>query len=168
MKEVINLLPLSSYLSTSYHVREVTKSLDRLQSSMFHRNQPFLKTLEQEISFPLSETLAKLAISNEVNLDDLEEVDRFLSMLRDNIQIIPRMTLTLTFEPTLDLIRDINEWITVNLQAAIILDFEIDKSLIGGAKVAYNGKIVDHSLRKRVETMMKSSTGTTSTTSTTS
>lgn len=155
MKEVINLLPISSYLSTGYHVRELTKALDRVQNGMFHQKQTFLKTLEKEIAFPLNEALSKLAISNEVNLDDLEEVDRFLSTLRDTIQTIPRMTLTLSVDPTLDLIRDINEWITLNLQAVIILDFVVDQSIIGGAKVAYNGKIVDHSLRKRVENMFR-------------
>ncbi|HSA83478.1 MAG TPA: F0F1 ATP synthase subunit delta, partial [Patescibacteria group bacterium] len=100
---------------------------------------------------PLSDTLKKLAIENEVRTDDAEEIDHFLSRLRDDIQTIPRLTLTLSFEPTLELIKAINEWVIVNLKAAIILDFEVDNKLVAGAKVAYKGKIVDHSLQKRME-----------------
>lgn len=154
MKEVINILPISSYLSTEFRIREVIKALDRLQSNMFHKKEPFVTTLEKEIPYPLNETLKKLAIENEVKIDDTEEVDRFLSMLRDDIQAIPKMTLTLSFEPTNDLIRELNEWITLNLKAVITLDFMVDPSLIAGAQIAYKGKIIDHSLRKRIERLM--------------
>lgn len=155
MKEVINLLPISSYLSTGFHVREVTKALDHLQTSFFKKTQPFLTTIEKEIPFPLSETLKKLAIENEVRLEEPEEVEQFFTRLREDIQHIPRLTLTLSFEPTLELIKQINEWVIINLKAAIILDFEVDETLIAGAKVAFKGKITDHSLQKRMETMFR-------------
>jgi F0F1-type ATP synthase delta subunit len=155
MKEVINLLPISSYLSTSYHVREVTKALDQLQTAYFHKKQQFLTTLEKEIPFPLSEVLKKLAIENEVKLEDTEEVDLFLNRLRDDIQTLPRLSITLSFPPTLELIKEINRWITLNLKAAIMLDFAVDDRLVAGAKIAFKGKIVDHSLKKRMEPMVK-------------
>ena len=150
MKNVINLLPISAYLSTGFHVREVTAALDKLQGEYFKNNQPFLETLEKEIPFPLSESLKKLARENDVRMDNREEVDNFLSRLRDDIQSIPRLTITLSFEPTLELIKEINQWIIVNLKAAIVLEFGVDKTLVGGAQVAYKGKFVDHSLKKQL------------------
>ncbi len=154
MKEVINLLPIGHYLRTSYHLRELTKALDHLQSAYFHKKQPFLETLSKEVAFPLSELLKDLAIENQVNLENTAEVDLFLNRLRDDVQVIPHLTLTISTEPTTGLIQAINEWIIINLRKAIILDFVLDPKIVGGAIVAYQGKIVDHTLKKKLETMM--------------
>lgn len=155
MKEVINLLPIGHYLRTSYHLRELTKALDHLQTTYFRQKQPFLQTLSNDVSFPLNELLKDLAIENQVNLDNTAEVDLFLNRLRDDVQVIPHLTLTLSIEPTTELIQAINEWIILNLRKAIILDFELDQKIIGGAIVAYQGKIVDHTLKKKIDAMME-------------
>jgi len=154
MKEVINLLPIGHYLRTSYHLRELTKALDHLQGSYFHKNQSFLETLSKEVAFPLNELLKDLAIENQVNLENTAEVDLFLNRLRDDVQVIPHLTLTLNIEPTAGLIQAVNEWIILNLRKAIILDFELDTKIVGGAIIAYQGKIVDHTLKKRIEALM--------------
>lgn len=101
----------------------------------------------------MSALLKDLAVENQVNLDNKAEVDLFLNRLRDDVQVIPHLILTLSVQPTLELIQVINEWIIVNLRKAIILDFEHDANIIGGAIVSYHGKIVDHSLKTQLETM---------------
>lgn len=154
MKEVINLLPVGEYLRTSYHLREFTKALDHLQTAYFKQKQGFLDTLTKEVPFPLNDLLKKLAIENEVNLDNTAEVDSFLIRVREDIQVIPHLTLTVSVEPTMELITAINQWIIINLRKAIILDFIIDPKILGGTRIAYQGKIVDHSLLKLIEPIM--------------
>lgn len=153
MNEVINLLPVGQYLKTSYHLREFTKALDHLQTAYFHKKQGFVEALATEIPFPLNELLKKLAVENNVNFENTAEVDSFLSRVRDDIQTIPHLSLTISMEPTMELIVAINQWIIINLRKAIILDFVVDPKIVGGATIAYQGKIIDHTLKKRIDAM---------------
>jgi F0F1-type ATP synthase delta subunit len=151
MNQTIDLLPLSSYLSTAHDVKEVTDALEHLKASYFHKNQNFTTTLEKEIPFPLSTTLHDLAKAHGINLTDVLQAEAFFTQLSQAIENMPRMTLTVTFHPTLELIKEINRWVTDNFKQAVMLDFVVDETIVGGAKIAFKGKIVDHSLKKRME-----------------
>ncbi len=154
MKEIISLVAISPYISTSYHLKELQRALDHLETAFFQKKQTFIQTLDQEIPFPLSETLKKVAGEHEVHLNDTEEVIEFITKLREELQQIQRLTITISFQPTLDLIKEINRWIIVNLKQVVVLDFVTDHTLIGGAKIEFNGLFKDYSVQKRMETQM--------------
>src|SRR5882724_2973296 len=130
MSDQINLSLLSSYLKTTYHSKEVLMAIDQLQTAFFQRQQSFLKTLETEITFPLSETLKKLAEEDHVALDNAAETDSFFSQIREAIQAIPVLTLTLGILPTLAMIDSLHQWLQLNVNKQLVLDFKLDDSLI--------------------------------------
>ncbi len=155
MNTAIDLLPLSKYLSNPHDVKELLLALDHLKASYFHKNQTFTTTLEKEIPFQLSTTLHDLAKAHSINLTDVTQAEPFFTQLVEAIENLPRMTLTVTAHPTLDLIKEINRWTTDNLHQAVILEFVVDETIVGGAKIAFKGKITDQSLKKRVDAMMQ-------------
>lgn len=154
MNTAIDLLPLSKYLSNSHDVKELLSALEHLKASYFHKNQTFAQTLEKEIPFPLSTSLVDIAKAHGVNLNDLPQAETFFTELTKAIENLPHMTLTVTFHPTLELIKEINRWVTDNLKQAVVLEFTVDETIVGGAKIAFKGKIVDHSLKKKMATLM--------------
>src|SRR6185369_7763856 len=101
MKEIINLIEISPHISTSYHLKDLQRALDQLQTSFFQKKQTFVQTLEQEIPFPLSETLKKVAVEHEVHLEDTEEVNEFINKLRDELTHIRPLTITISIQPTI-------------------------------------------------------------------
>jgi F0F1-type ATP synthase delta subunit len=151
MKEPINLISISSLLRTSYHVKEVQDAIEQLETAFFKKNQNFIVTLEQDVPFPLSENLKQLAKDHEVSLENTAEANDFLIKVQEAIQQLPRLTLTLSFMPTLSLIKEINRWIILNVKQTVVLDFMLDKDLIAGAKIAFKGKLKDYSIKKRME-----------------
>ena len=151
MTTAIDLLPLSKYLSNPHDVKELMSGLEHLKASYFQKNQSFTNTLEKEIPFPLSTAIYDLAKKHDINLTDVSQAETFFTNLSTAIENLPRLTLTVTFHPTLELIKELNRWVIDNLHQAVILDFVVDEKIIGGAKVAFKGKIVDHSLKKRLE-----------------
>lgn len=151
MNQTLNLLPLSPYLSTSYHMQELLAALEKLQTAHFQRKQHFLTTLEQEIPFPLSETLKQLATTHKVNFDDLVQTETFFNLIRQEIEKLPHLTLTVSISPTIFLIKEINQWLVTNLKQPMILDFIVDETIIGGAKIAFKGKLIDHTVKKQIE-----------------
>lgn len=155
MNNTIDLLPLSSYLSTTSRVKELLVSLDHLKTSYFQKNQSFASTLEHEIPYPLSEILTKLAQMHQVNLAEIAEAETFFTRLQEAIENMPHLILTISVSPTFEMIKEINHWATENLKQAIVLDFVVDEQVIGGAKIAYKGKIVDHTVKKRMEAMIQ-------------
>jgi F0F1-type ATP synthase delta subunit len=156
MNTAIDLLPLSKYLTTAHDVKELMNALEHLKASYFHKNQTFATTLEKEIPYPLSATLHDLAKIHGINLADVLQAEAFFTQLTEAIENMPRMTLTITFHPTLELIKEINRWMTDNFRQAVMLDFVVDETIVGGAKIAFKGKIVDHSLKKRMEGLVTS------------
>jgi len=154
MKEIINLKEISPQISTSYHLKDLQRALDQLQTSFFQKKQTFVQTLDQEIPFPLSETLKKVAVAHEVDLQNTEDVNEFINKLRDELQQIRRLTITMSIQPTLALIKEINRWIILNLKQVVVLDFVTDQTLIGGAIVEFNGVYKDYSVKHLMENQM--------------
>ncbi|HEX8931635.1 MAG TPA: F0F1 ATP synthase subunit delta [Patescibacteria group bacterium] len=150
MKEVINLITISPFISTTYHLAEFNLALDKLQQSFFQKNQNLIETLEQEIPFPLSDNLKKLALENEVNLQNIEQVNEFINKIRDEVRQIKRLTLTIGISPTLKLIQAINRWIILNIKQVVVLEFVTDKTIVAGARIEFDGKITDYSVRKQM------------------
>lgn len=147
MNNQINLSLLQPYLKTTYHTREILIAIDQLQTAFFQKKQSFLKTLEVEIPFPLSETLKKLAEDHQINLENAADTDMFFGDVREAIQQIPVLTLTLSFSPTMSMIDKIYGWLGLNAHNQIMLDFKVDESLIGGAQITFKGKYKDFSLK---------------------
>lgn len=149
MKEVINLISISPYISTSYHLLEFSSALDRLERAFFQNKKP-TAAIDSEIPFPLSENFKKMAGENEINLENIEEANAFVNKIREELRMIKPLTLTLGIQPTLDMIKEINHWIITNLKQVVALDFVIDPDVIAGAKVEFDGKIQDFSIKKEI------------------
>ena len=148
MRDIINLFPISNYLQTSYHTKEVIQSLDKLQEEIFKKERSPVDILNKDIPFPLSDSLIKLAGDNNVDLNNSVAADMFFSDLREEISKLPILTITLAISPTLELVKELNDWVIANVKGFAATDFVVDKSLIAGAIVEFKGKTRDHSARK--------------------
>lgn len=147
---IINLFPISNYLQTSYHIKEVILALDALQKEIFKKERPPLEILTKDVAFPLSDSLIKLAQEYQINLTDPIASDIFFNELREQISQLPLLTITLAHQPTLDLVKQVNDWVIANVKGFAATDFVVDKTLIGGAIIAYKGKTRDHSINKLI------------------
>lgn len=146
----LNVMPLRPYLKTTYDVSELLDILQRLQGDIFQKRTTLEKSLQTDIPVPLSTIIMKMANEQKVTLQDPTATDRFLTELQDAIKAIPALHLTVSISPTLQLINQISDWLLLQVPEHVILDFTTDRSLIGGAKVGFNGKYVDYSLKKQV------------------
>jgi len=80
-----------------------------------------------------------------------EEVKRVLSDAYRTICALPILRLTLAFEPSEAVINGFSYWSRNNLKPGILLDLSLDRNLVGGAVIAYEGKFYDYSLRNKVK-----------------
>lgn len=148
MKPIINLTSITNYLQTKYSIQEVLSSLDKVEAEMFKKRQAVYDILDKYAPFPLSDSLKKLAQEHEVDLQSHIEADNFFGKVREAITKLPMLTITIGTPPTLELIKEINGWVLANIKGFVAIDFVVDKSLIAGATINFNGKARDYSVKK--------------------
>lgn len=73
---------------------------------------------------------------------------KYLRELMVAVKAMKTIKVTIAINPTKNLVSNITEWVKRNLNAGIIVSVETDKSIIGGARIAFNGKYSDYSLKK--------------------
>jgi len=148
MKPIINLTSITNYLQTKYSINEVISSLDKISTELFKDKKPINEILQQDVPYPLSEDLKKLAKEHEANIEDDLEADKFFSEVRKAILRLPILTVTTGLPPTLELTKEVNSWVLANIKDLVAIDFEVDRSLIAGAVIRFNGKSRDYSVKK--------------------
>jgi len=122
--------------------------LDAVEKSLYETKGDTLETvLKTEIR---KETAAVLNVL--FNNLDKESV---LKDLRLRMSKISLAEITIAIDPTESLIEKISNWLIQNSQTKYILDIKVDKTIIGGAIFAVNGKYFDDSLKTKLENTLK-------------
>ncbi len=55
---------------------------------------------------------------------------------------MPVITLTVAFEPNKQMLKSVSEWFVVNTKKQMLFDIRIDRTLIAGAAINYEGKFL--------------------------
>jgi len=139
------------YIRTVEDVEEMSFTINTLLKSIFKtQEQSFEKTL-YSISHKTSQKIRELLSQNKMNMDDRKGINDFLTGLKEQLNKLQAIKITLAFYPseaTLDLIFS---WVLKNLGFGVILDIQEDKRLLGGAAINFNGRHKDFSLRKKLD-----------------
>lgn len=91
----------------------------------------FTSTLEKNVRAKTAMALSQLFTNN-----NHEEV---LVLLKQKLNDLNYLSLTIAFEPTLEIIGKISVWIRQNVNQTAVLDITVNKNIIGGAIIEYNG-----------------------------
>ena len=79
-----------------------------------------------------------------------KDVEEYFVSLNSYLSKIPRVILTIAFEPSNEFIKTLSFWFEKNLGKKVILDIRVREDLIAGALVEYNGKFKDYSKAKLI------------------
>lgn len=150
MIQTINPTTFQSHIKTTEDVTFFLSFLEKLNTELFKKDRTLAQILEQEISYQNGLTLKKIAASHNVNLAHAAEVVNFLTKLTEAVNALPVMHLTLAFPPKEGLITTISQWFMVNMREYVILEITVDRSLLAGAVVSFNGKRKDFSLKQQL------------------
>jgi len=89
------------------------------------------------------ETLGLEPIGDEKQLQFLDAIIAYL-------QNMPRVKVTLAFEPSITFIERLNSIISKEIGQKVVLDISIDQFIFAGAVFEYEGKVKDYSLGQQV------------------
>ncbi len=147
----------SSYLSyflslikTKSYADEVVDHMDELKDSLYNKRIDLDKKMSQLFSFEMKEKIMAYSWQEQINLNDPESFGKFLLELRSYVKNMPVVKISIAFEPTDEMVKDISGWFIENYGKNVLVDLCFDKDLIAGAVIEFNQEIKDFSLKKKL------------------
>ena len=80
-----------------------------------------------------------------------EQLRKFLETLKKSIGAMRVLTLDIAFSPSEKDIDAINSWVVGNVGSDVVLDFTHDATIGGGAKIMFEGRYTEKTLRQKIE-----------------
>jgi F0F1-type ATP synthase delta subunit len=153
MTQTINPLMLRNFLKTKQDAIDMQMLIDMVNERLFKTDMSAFEILNTEAPYELGRAIARLAEVNKVNLQHQEHVSEFLASVHNSVTALPVVQITCAYAPRKDLLNRINDWFFATYNKSVLLDIIVDPDIAGGAKINYNGKTADYSLRKTLDAM---------------
>lgn len=82
---------------------------------------------------------------------DSHLVQQFLQLLKEEIQKLPVVTLSIAFEPNDHTIASISDFFMLRIKRVVLLEIIVNEKIIGGTIITYKGVYKDYSVKKKLE-----------------
>lgn len=119
------------------------KALDELLKNNFTQAQVY-----QELNRIKTEFERDFYQDKPIDFNKKRKEKEKLDSLAEGIRHLPRLRLTLAFKPTQQEIEEIGRWVRENVHPHVVLDLRLDARLLAGARLAWQGRVYDLSLRE--------------------
>lgn len=135
-------------IQTQDDVREFVTQLDATIDQLYHHTTDINKVLDETIAYAKKEKIISLLASEGIEISHKEAVQKYLQELKKIVMELPVITLNIAFEPSSAFVKIVAGWLASHINRPIVSAFVVDRSLIGGAVISYQGKYVDFSMKK--------------------
>lgn len=139
---------LLSTMVTSTDAKGFIESIDQAIASIFSTKSTFEEMFAE--LFPHTQKLVLLDLVTEAGLtrENATGLQKLFEGIRDTVSAVPVMEMTVAVEPSERSLYRIKEWIDSHSTTKVFLDIKVNPRIIGGVRIAYNGKYHDYSVKK--------------------
>lgn len=157
---------LLSKIRTTAERDQVNSELDLLITNLYEHGG---SSLDSVLRTQIRSWVAEIIRKGMPEGNDIEKAESYLKSLKDSLTKLKVLNLTIAFEPTDSSIDKFSDFVNKNRSNAsgpdgsqarrVILDFEIDPKIYGGAEITYDGNYRDFSLKRLFEEEYKAQEG---------
>ena len=144
-----------SNIKTVDEANRFASEIDTLLDALFKTQGNAFEKALNSISAIHKDQLNQTFLKNNINSENQANIKEFLTSLRVEVRKLKTLKLTLAFQASQNLIDNLFAWVVKNIGEGCILDIEIDKAILGGTIIAYEGKYEDLSLKKALEEVLE-------------
>lgn len=138
-------------IRTTEELERVRQGVSVMSSAVYQEGAGDIEQLiSKSLGLKTSEVLKPFLKGDKVPKEG-EALHRFFSELKEKLGSLEIVTLTLAFDPPEGFIRELSGKIRSLTGTQVILDLKVDKHLLGGVMLIYQGRYTDLSLRKRFD-----------------
>src|SRR5690348_9883520 len=140
-------LDLSDFFTTKAQASDFSARLATIGEATYQTSFNLEKALMDQFGVDKKDKLMAIIRENNISVGSAPQVKEFVAKLQEAIAQIPLLPLTIAFEPTGQILKNMSDWFFMNLKKQVLFDIKIDKNIIAGAAVTYNGKFLDFSVK---------------------
>jgi len=144
-------LILSDFFTTKSQANNFSARLSAIMEKIFELDFNLEKNLQEQFGNKKKDKFISLLTENEIPLESSSHLNKFFGQIQETVSALPLASLTFAIEPTEQILKSVSDWFLLNLKKQVLIEPEIDPSLIAGAVVAFQGKRLDSSIRSVFE-----------------
>ena len=111
----------------------------------------FCDDLSVIITHDVKESFLSIFHGYGIDMRNYQALALLILDIKNKIQGIPVMGLTLAYDPTEKDLRDFSSFLFTNIGMQIIFHVVRDESILGGCKIEFAGRIADYTLKKELD-----------------
>lgn len=144
---------VASLLTTKKDADRLIYYLEMILRNLYQVKKSVVEIIDESLPFDMKEVLLDLFKHNNISLDNPEQLQQFISQIKQNIIQMPVITLIIAFTPEKVQVEKLMGWFQKNYPSKLLLDLQINEYLIGGVQIQFKGSFKDYSLRKKLESL---------------
>lgn len=151
----MNINDLQPVLKTKKDADELRTILYQLNDLIFRDNIDLEKYIYDNLSQNTAVAIIKCLKANSFEINSSVNRQDIILRLIDLLKKIPAVHLILAFDPKKKLIDDIHNWFCENLKGVYVIDITVEKEIVAGSIISFNGKANDYSIERKLEQYIK-------------
>jgi F0F1-type ATP synthase delta subunit len=148
-------LDLSDFFQTKAQARDFSNRLSSIEEKIYQTNFNLDNALLEQFGIQKKDKFISFLRDNKVNVGSGAALREMLGKVQQEIAALPVITLTIALEPTEKMIKELSDWVILNIKKQILFDIHVDKTLIGGSTINYGGKYLDCSIKPLFEAVIQ-------------
>lgn len=148
-------IDLSDLFTTKAEANDFLSRLTAISEMFFQTGFSLEHALTQHFGVNKKDRIISILRTNNIQTDSLPAVKEFTFVLMAKISALPVLSLAIAFEPQEQTLKSLSEWFFINMHKQMLFDIAVDRKVIAGAKITYNGKFFDFSIRSTFERILQ-------------
>jgi F0F1-type ATP synthase delta subunit len=144
-------IDLSSFFQTKAQASDFSSSIADLADKIYETDFNLEKALLNEFGLKKKDAFTRVMRENNVSVESHASLKEFFTKMQQQITSLPVLTLTLAFEPNDETMKALAEWFILNMNRQVVFEINLDRTLIAGATISFNGKTADLSIKEKFE-----------------
>lgn len=145
IRAIIDLIVTKSDLT------EFIFQLEEANGALYKTKETPEKALGLALVHENKEAIIAFAEAEGRSITDPAEMQKVLQEVKEIMLNLPVIELKIAFNPAEQLVLRLVEWVRQNISPDAILELKVDRNLIGGAQISYNGRYHDYSVIKYLQ-----------------
>ena len=150
----MEMLDLSVFCKTKAQASDFSTRLSELGAQVYHTGFHLENALTSALGMQKKDAFMVLLREQKVAVSSQSALKEFFAQLQEKVASLPVLTLTIAFEPNETVLKTISDWFLINVKKHVLFDVHVDKTLIAGCTLTYNGKFKDYSVRAAFEKVL--------------
>lgn len=141
-----DIMDLSGFFVTKSQASDFSRGLSNIIDQMYETNFNLENAFAQEFGIDKRDKFMELLHENSHKNMSLKD---FLTSFIEQIKIMPELDIIIAYEPNIETLKAISQWFIISFNKQVLINIKVDRSLIAGAAINFQGKYRDYSFRNQ-------------------